>query len=152
MGVNTLTLFFDDASKGNLGIIGAGGVIYDSNGNKQIEYAQGLGRATNNGAKWYVAIKGLELAREIGIEEMSIIGDSLIVIREARNISRDRKIPSSKMHHMLFCLVKEFKTITFLHVLRGQNQQVDNMTNKGVGLSCSVLEEDRVIHENVWIP
>ena len=83
---------------------------------------------------------------------MSVIGDSLIVIREERNISRDWKIPSSKMHHMLSCLVKEFKTITFLHVLKGQNHQVDSMANKGVGLCCAVLEKDSIILENVWIP
>ena len=88
----------------------------------------------------------------MGIEEMSVIGNSLIVIREARNISRNRKSPSSKMHHLLFCLVKEFKTIIFLHVLRGQNHQADNMANKGVGLRCSVLEKYNVILENIWIP
>ena len=103
-------------------------------------------------AEWYALIKGLELAREMGIEEMDIIGYSLIVIREARNISRDWKIPSIKMNHMLSCLVKEFKTITFLHVLRGQNQQTCSMDNKGVGLRCGVLEKHSVILENVWIP
>ena len=88
----------------------------------------------------------------MGIEEMSIIGDSLIVIRETRNISRNRKVPSSKMHHILYYLVKEFKTITFLHVLRGQNHQANNMANKGVGLHCDVLEKDSIILENIWIP
>ena len=97
-------------------------------------------------------MKGLELARDIGIEEMSVIIDSLIVIREARSITRNQKSPSSKMHHLLFCLVKEFKTIIFLHVLRGQNHQVDNMANKGVGLRCGDLEKDSVILENIWIP
>ena len=102
--------------------------------------------------EWLALIKGLELAREMGIEEMSVIGDSLIVIMEARNMSRNRKIPSSKMHHILSCLVKEFETITFLHVLRGQNHQADTMANKGVGLHCDVLEKDRIILENIWIP
>ena len=97
-------------------------------------------------------MKGLELARDIGIEEMSVIIDSLIVIREARSITRNQKSPSSKMHHLLLCLVKEFKTITFLHALRVQNHQADKMANKGVGLSCRVLEKDNDILENIWIP
>ena len=83
---------------------------------------------------------------------MSVIGDSLIVIREARSISRNRKSPSSKMHHLLLCLVKEFKTIIFLHVLRGQNHQANIMANKGVGLCYGVLEKDNVIVEDIWIP
>ena len=142
IGINSL--FFDGASKGNLGIAGAGGVIYDSNGNKKIEYACGIGRATNNEAEWYVVIKGLELAKDMGIEKLSIIGDSLIVIREARKIYKHRKSPSSRMDYMLSCLCKEFRTINFLHVLRSQNQQTDSMANKGAGLSCGVLEKDSI--------
>ena len=116
--IGTSSLFFYSASKGNLGLAGVGGVIYDHMGNKQKEYARGIGTATNNREEWLTLIKGLELARDTGIEEMSVIGDSLIIIRETRSISRNWKSPSSKMHHLLFCLVKEFKTIVFLHVLR----------------------------------
>ena len=145
-------MLFDGSSKGNLGIVGAGGVIFDSKGNKQKEYAWGIGRATNSGVEWLALIKGLELARDMGIEEMSAVGDSLIVTREARNISRNRKSPSSKMHHLLYCLAKEFKSINFLHVLRCQNDQADSMVNKGVVLHCGVLEKDNVTLENIWIP
>ena len=87
----------------------------------------------------------------MGTEEMIAIGDSLIVTREVRNISRNRKSPSSKMHRLLYCLAKEFKSINFLHVLRGHNRQADSMANKGVGLRCGVLERDNVTLENIWI-
>ena len=105
----------------------------------------------NNEAEWLALIKGLELAIDIGIEEMSVIGDYLIVIREAIRITRNRKSPTSKMHHLLLYLDKEFKSISFLHVLRGQNHQADRMANKGVGLRCSFLEKDKDILENIWI-
>ena len=146
------SLFFDGASIGNPGIAGAGGVIFDHKGSKQQEYASGIGRATNNGTKWYALIKGLELAREMGIEEMNVIKDSLIVIGEARRIYKNWKTPYTKMHNTLLCLVKEFKNITFLHVLRGQSHRDDSMANKGAGLNCGVMEKDSVISENVWIP
>ena len=115
------SLSFDGASKGNPGIASAGGVIFDHKGIKQQEYAWGIGRETNNGTEWYALIKGLEVTREMGIEEMNVIRDSLIVIREARKIHKIWKTPSTKMHNMLLCLVKEFKNLTFLHVLREQN-------------------------------
>ena len=140
------------ASKGNLRSAGAGGVIYDPTRNNKKEYAQGIRRATNNGAEWLALIKGLELARDTGIEEMTVIGDSLIVIREAIRITRNQKSTTSKMHHLLLYLGKEFKLISFLHVLRGQNHQAYKMANKGVGLSCRFLEKDNDILENIWIP
>ena len=82
-------LFFDGALKGNPGNVGKGGVIFDEKGTKQQEYAWDIGRETNNEAKWYALTKGLELAREMGTEEMNVIGDSLIVIREARKIHKN---------------------------------------------------------------
>ena len=45
------TLFFDGASKGNLGLSSAGEVIFDPGGNKQNEFAWGIGRNTNNYAE-----------------------------------------------------------------------------------------------------
>ena len=83
----------------------------------------------------------------MGIEEMNVIEDSLIVIREARKIYKKWKNPSTKMHNIMLCLVKEFKTITFFPILRGQNHQADSMANKGAGLNCGVLEKDSIISE-----
>ena len=96
-------------------------------------------------------IKFLELDRDMGIEEMSFIGDSLIFIRETRTISRNWKSLSSKMHHLLLCLAKEFKQLPSFMFWEGkfQNHQADSMANKGVGLSCGALEKDNIILENI---
>ena len=53
------SLFFDDALKGNLGLAGAGGVIFNSKGNKIKEYSSGIGKQTNNCVEWLALIKGL---------------------------------------------------------------------------------------------
>jgi hypothetical protein len=45
------TIFFDGASKGNLGKVGAGGAIYSSDGQRKDIFSWGLGRRTNNQAK-----------------------------------------------------------------------------------------------------
>ena len=41
--IGSSSLFFDGVSKGNPGLVDAGGVIFDSKGNKQKEYASGIG-------------------------------------------------------------------------------------------------------------
>ena len=48
LGCNSL--FFDGASKGNLGMAGTGGVYFNSEGIKLKEYAWGINKKTNNGA------------------------------------------------------------------------------------------------------
>ena len=46
--VDCHSLLFDGASKGNPRLAGAGGVIFYPGGNRQIDYAWGLGKKSNN--------------------------------------------------------------------------------------------------------
>ena len=73
LGCNSL--FFNGSSKGNLGLARAGGVIFYPGGNKQKDYAWGLGKKSNNGVEWLALIKGLEIAISCGMEELAIYGD-----------------------------------------------------------------------------
>ena len=150
MGCNSL--LFDGASKGNPGLAGAGGVIFYPGGNKQKDYALGLGKKSNNGAEWLALIKGLEIANNCGMEELAIYGDSLMVIREARMLYKNFKIPTIKMHHILNCIGMEFKSLKFFHIPRTNNKQADLMAIRGVLLDYGELlcnEERKGIS---WIP
>ena len=80
---------------------GAGRVLFDSKGSKMNEYSWGIGKKTNNGVEWLALIEGLELASSVGIEELVVFGDSMMVIREARNLEKNRKNPTTKTHHIL---------------------------------------------------
>ena len=68
---------------------------------------------TNNGAEWLALIKGLELAKNLGIEDLDILGDSMMVIKEARNSSNNLKKLKTKTHHILKCMVEGYKALTF---------------------------------------
>ena len=122
------SLFFDGASNGNPRMAGVGGVYFNSKGIKLKEYAWGIDKKTNNGAKWSGLIKVPEFARKEGIEELAVFGESCMVIGEAR-IVRNRKSPITKTHHLLKCMENEYKAINFLHVLRENNTHADRMAN-----------------------
>ena len=133
------TLFFDGASKGNPGITGAGRVIFDPRGDKQKDFAWGLGRSTNNNAEWLALLKGLEIALTLGIRDLVVFGDSLLVIKEVRKLARNYKNPSNKMHHIFNSLIGDFNVINFLHILRSDNQSVDKMANVEVQLDYGFM-------------
>ena len=59
-------------------------------------------------------------------------GDSLMVIKKVRLLYKKVKSPITKMHHILICLGREFKSIKFFHILRTNNKQADLMANIGV--------------------
>ena len=112
----------------------------------------GLGKKSNNGVEWLALLKGLEIASSCGMEETAVYGDSLMVIREARLLNKKIKNPTIKMHHILICLGREFRSIKFFHILRTNNKQADLMANRGVLLDYGELvcnEERKGIS---WIP
>ena len=145
-------MFFDGTSRGNPELVGVGGVIFYSKGNKIKEYSWGIEKKTNNGVEWLALIKGLELARNLGIEDLVILGDSMMVVMEARNLLKNRKKPTTKAHRILKCMVDEYKAINFLHLLRENNHQEDIMANKGVDLDCGILVCDQKVFMRNWIP
>ena len=94
----------------------------------------------------------MELERNVDIEELVVFGVSIMVVREVRNMMKNRKNPSTKIHHLLKCIVNEYKAINFLHVLKENNQQADTMANKGIGLDCGFLVYDQKVYKTNWIP
>ena len=114
--------------------------------------AWGINKKTNNGVEWLALIKGLELARKEGIEELAVFGDSCMVIGEARNLVRNIKNPITKTHQLLKCVAREFKAINFLHILRENNSHADRLANQGVDLECGSLLCEQQDQERNWIP
>ena len=96
--------------------------------------------------------KGLELARKLGIEELVIHGDSMMVVMEERNLLKNRKRPVTKTHHILKCMVDVYKVINLLHLVRENNQQANIRANKGVDLECGILVCDQKVFMRNWIP
>jgi hypothetical protein len=72
---------FDGASKGNPGSVGFGVVIRDDTG--QIIYVSvgSLGVDTNNAAKLWALIKGIQATMSLGIQKLVVEGDSQIIIK-----------------------------------------------------------------------
>jgi len=74
-------LFFDGASKENLGAKGGGGVIYNPIELWELVYSWGLGEETNNNAEALSLWQGLTQAHKLAIKEITVIGDSRILIQ-----------------------------------------------------------------------
>ena len=97
-------------------------------------------------------MKGLEIAITLGIRDLVVFGDSLLVIREVRKLARNYKRPSNKMHHIFNCLIGEFDAVNFLHILRSNNQSADQMENIGVQLDYGFMICNRNNPECCWVP
>eukprot|EP00253_Pinus_taeda_P017214 PITA_17214 len=122
---NTHSLFFDGASKSNLGAAGAGGIILDPSGATVSYFEWGLGRLSNNRAEALDLFQGLLQLQNQGINKALVFGDSAIIVslmnsnRQASNLFLHQII--SRCKNML----SQNMECQFFHVLRSNNQEAD---------------------------
>jgi ribonuclease HI len=132
-------------------VAGAGGVIYDSEGKKIVEYSWGLGKATNNRAEILAVYMGLKLAQERNTQTLTVLGDSEIVIKELRGRSSSPKGPLKGICSVINSLKKNFISLSFFHILRAQNSEADNLEKAAKSLEQSHLLTNQT-SSYVWLP
>lgn len=125
-------LYFDGASTGNPGPSGAGWVINDSKGVTIKKGNKFLGDQTNNFAEYHGLILGMEAAKECGIKDLIVVGDSNLVISQVNGkfkVKTESLIPLfSKAKELQF----EFKSIEFHWIPREENQWADRESNQAI--------------------
>jgi ribonuclease HI len=124
-----LVLHVDGGARGNPGPAAIGVVVSDADGNVLDERAERIGVATNNVAEYRALLSGLERARELGADEVEIIGDSELV---ARQVTGEYKVkhPSMKpLHLQARTQLEGFRSWRFRTVPRAQNARADELVN-----------------------
>src|SRR5581483_5274043 len=74
----------DGGSRGNPGPAAVAAVVTDASGEELAERAKTIGEATNNVAEYRALLLGIELARELGAEELELVGDSQLIVRQVQ--------------------------------------------------------------------
>ena len=109
-------MYFDGASNQyGYGI----GVLLLAPDNSRIPLAFKLWfKVSNNAAEYETCIAGLEAALELGARRLDVIGDSNLVVSQAKG---DWKVKEEKMmlyHQPLDLLIPRFEKLNFAHLLR----------------------------------
>jgi len=105
------------------------GVSISRSGTTTLTYAWGLGIASNNVAKTYALMKGIELAIEANIRSLIVIGDSRLAV--GKMVSKIGSVDYT-LDAILDWAKKEglnFSRISFFHVFQENNQNMDNFAN-----------------------
>jgi ribonuclease HI len=120
---------FDGCSKGNPGKAGSGAVIYK---NKSEIWGKSLfigDKNTNNEAEYIGLIIGLEEAINIGIKDLYVEGDSLLVIKQMKGLYKVKAENLYKLYEKAKKLEKQFTSVSYNHVYRDKNKRADELSN-----------------------
>lgn len=129
------TLYFDGSSKNNPGRGGSGAVLYQKNDNGKenteiFALSHFVGEnVTNNAAEYTGLIIGLAECLKMGIKNLCVKGDSLLVIQQMRGVYKVKSENLKGLYTQAKDLASQFDTIEFIHVYREENKRADELSN-----------------------
>ena len=126
------SLFFDGCCKGNPGKAGAGIVIY----NKTYEIfnkTKFIGdMETNNSSEYNALLLGLKEARSLNIDNLSVYGDSKLVINQMNGLYKVKNKNMIVLYDKCKKIEKMFNNIHYFHVYRNKNKRADELANNAL--------------------
>ncbi len=125
----------DGASLGNPGASGIGVVLQGSDGKVLKEYCENIGLGTNNRAEYMALLKSLDLAEELGADELEVRSDSLLVVSQMNGIYKVKNSDMKSFVKQVFHKIEESKIkFKIKHIPRELNTAADKLSKKGARL------------------
>ena len=112
-------------------------IIYNLEGNIVLIYAWGICHITNNEAKWLALLFGLDLVRQNKIINVTVLGDSKQVIQKMTSGYNHGAVKIRRIYERVRQISANIQ-ITFYHILRSDNSEVDNLANQGAKLKIGL--------------
>jgi ribonuclease HI len=128
----------DGGSRGNPGPAGIGVIFSDEKGRVIKEYAEKIGRATNNEAEYEAVIFALQKAKllfgskKAKTMEIEIRTDSEFLAKQMNGKYKilDRRI--EQLFLKVWNLKIDFNKVTFIYIPRHENADTDRLVNKAL--------------------
>jgi catechol 2,3-dioxygenase len=125
-----LTVNFDGGSRGNPGPAGIGVVVRGDGGEVLEERGERIGKATNNVAEYRALLLGIERAVALGAEEVELVGDSMLVVRQVKGEYKVKNATLRGLHGEVKSALGALERWSIRHVRRGENAEADRLVNR----------------------
>ena len=89
-------------------------------------------QATNNEVEYKAFLKGLELAKSEEAKSILVLGDSQLVMGQINGTCEAKEERMRKYLERVLWLVKKFKKVNFVQILREENMEVDTLGKEAV--------------------
>jgi ribonuclease HI/pterin-4a-carbinolamine dehydratase len=125
-------IFADGGSRGNPGPSASGFVVFDKEDNVLVDKGIYLGVTTNNQAEYTSLKLALEECRKMGVQEIEVYMDSLLVVNQMKGIFKVKNRDLWPLHDAIKQLCKGFRKVSFSHVPRELNKAADAAVNRAL--------------------
>jgi ribonuclease HI len=125
-----LTVNVDGGARGNPGPAAVGVVVRGPGGGVLEERGERIGHATNNVAEYRALLLGIELAAAHGADELDLIGDSELIVRQVEGRYKVKDSTMKELHSEVKRALDAFESWSIRHVRREHNAEADRLVNE----------------------
>ena len=122
----------DGGSRGNPGPAAYGYVLESEDGHVLDARGQAIGTATNNVAEYRGLIAGLESAVERGIDELEVVSDSELLVKQMQGEYKVKNETLKTLQREAAELASDLRRVTYTAVRRAHNELADRLVNEAL--------------------
>ncbi len=122
----------DGGSRGNPGPAAYGYVLESEDGHVLDARGETIGRATNNVAEYRGLIAGLESALERGVDELEVVSDSELLVRQMLGEYKVKNETLRTLQQEAADLAARLSRVSYTAVRRAHNELADSLVNEAL--------------------
>lgn len=134
-------LWIDGGSRGNPGPSAIGVVVEDATGAELQTIGRAIGMCTNNVAEYQALLTGLQVAAELGAQEVEVASDSELLVRQMRGEYKVKNEGLRPLYQEAQHRAAGFRSFTIRHVERRQNSRADALVNLALDEEAKTVAE-----------
>ena len=125
-------LFTDGGARGNPGPAAFAYVLEAEDGTVLDARGEAIGVATNNVAEYRALLAGLEQAVEVGVDELEVVSDSELMVKQMRGEYRVKNEALRGLSVEAGRLARRVGNVTYTAVRREHNILADRLVNEAL--------------------
>ena len=122
----------DGGARGNPGPAAFGYVLEADDGTVLDARGEAIGVATNNVAEYRALIAGLEAALAAGVDELEVVSDSELVVKQMRGEYKVKNAALRDLSLQAARLAREIGKVSYTAVRRENNELADRLVNEAL--------------------
>jgi ribonuclease HI len=122
----------DGGARGNPGPAAFGYVLETEDGTVLAAHGERIGVATNNVAEYRALIAGLEKALELAVEEVEVVSDSELLVKQMTGEYRVKNAALQELSTEAGRLARKLRNVSYTAVRREHNELADRLVNEAL--------------------
>ena len=122
----------DGGARGNPGPAAYAFVLEAEDGTVLDAQGHAIGVATNNVAEYRALVEGLRRAAELGLEEVEVVSDSELLVKQMRGEYRVKNEALKLLNDQAHRLASRLRSVDYTAVRREHNELADRLVNEAL--------------------